>query len=424
MTLGVNFNLPPDKALQFFRSKGLQESFAWQDMRDAQHDQDFTVAKMMDLDLLAEVHAAVEKAMAEGSSFEEFKKGLKPLLIAKGWWGKQEVVDPLTGETVLAQLGSSRRLQTIFDVNMATSYAAGHWQGIVKNAKHSPYLLYNAVDDSRTRPQHRSWDGLVLRWDDPWWKTHFPPNGWRCRCTVIQLNDEDLQGMGKSGPDASPKIQYRDWTNPRTGEVERLPTGIDPGWDYHPGRDKGEQLARQFMDKAGVAPANLGAAAFRQVSTNMLSSLEAEFGQWVDDVVARGLPAGKTAIVGMLAAEDLAFMRNMGVDPANAGILVEDRLLVGKKVDRHQDSGNGLTTDDWKAMPAALAVPERVLWDVRNKTLLYVFPAEADKSIKLAVAVNYQLKKQGVVNMARTAFKVTADRIDAAIQGGDYVEVR
>lgn len=424
MGLGVNFNLPPAEALAFFRAKGLRGSFAWQDLRDNEHDRDFTVAKMLDMDLLSDVYQAVDTALASGQTFEQFKQNLKPLLVAKGWWGEQEVTDPLTGETVLAQLGSSRRLRTIFDVNLSTAYAAGHWQGILANAEFAPYLMYNAVDDDRTRPLHRSWDNLILRWDDAWWETHFPPNGWNCRCTVIQLNDADLVNMGKTGPDASPTIQHREWVNPRTGEVEQVPVGIDPGWNYHPGLDRGEQLARTFINKAGAAPAALGAAAFEQVSTRILAGLEAEFAAWVDLVFAAGQAEGSASVVGVLSSEDLAYLATQGIEPVNAGIVVEDRLLVGKKAERHSESGNALTVDEWKNLPAALAVPESVLWDVKNETLLYIFPVSDSQSGKLAVAVNYTVKKQGIVNSARTAFKVTQQNLTDHIKVGEYIVVR
>jgi hypothetical protein len=36
--------------------------------------------------------------------------------------------------------------------------------------------------------------------------------------------------------DAAPAITYRDWTNPRTGEVVKVPEGIDPGFAYNPGQ--------------------------------------------------------------------------------------------------------------------------------------------------------------------------------------------
>lgn len=66
--------------------------------------------------------------------------------------------------------------------------------------------------------------------------THTPPNGWNCRCALIQLSERDLLKLGKSGPDDPPPSPMREWTNPRTGEVLEVPVGVDPGWGYAPGR--------------------------------------------------------------------------------------------------------------------------------------------------------------------------------------------
>jgi uncharacterized protein with gpF-like domain len=32
--------------------------------------------------------------------------------------------------------------------------------------------------DGRTRPMHAAWHNTVLPFDHPFWKTHYPPNGW------------------------------------------------------------------------------------------------------------------------------------------------------------------------------------------------------------------------------------------------------
>ncbi|MGK9943764.1 phage minor head protein, partial [Salmonella enterica subsp. enterica] len=92
-------------------------------------------------------------------------------------------------------------------------YAAGEWAQIRDTARSAPYLMYDAVGDARTREQHRAWDGTVLRWDDAWWQTHRPPNGWNCRCTVIQLGERDLAALGKDGPDEAPPVKRREWVN-------------------------------------------------------------------------------------------------------------------------------------------------------------------------------------------------------------------
>lgn len=248
MPTGVQarFDLPPEEAIKFFRKKGLTASFSWKDVWAQEHEIGFTVAKLMDVDLLTTVRDAVDQAIAGGQTLAEFKRGLTPQLMRAGWWGQKEMTDPVTGRAELVQLGSARRLETIFQTNMATAYAAGEWQQIEEAADDAPYLMYDAVDDNRTRPQHRAWDGTTLPVTDSWWQTHRPPNGYRCRCGTVQLSDDDLLAMGKSGPDTAPPVQRREWVNKRTGEVMQIPLGIDPGFDYNPGARAGQR--KQQMD--------------------------------------------------------------------------------------------------------------------------------------------------------------------------------
>lgn len=259
MAVTLDWNLPPDAALAFFRDKGLTASFAWQDIVDAEHDLAFTVAKMLDMDLLADVRDAVDAAIAEGKQLREFADELEPLLREKGWWGRREVTDPDTGDVVEAELGSRRRLRTIFHTNIQTAYAAGHWSRIEDHKAEAPYLMYDAVRDSRTRPQHAAWDGTVLPVDDPFWATHYPPNGWNCRCTVIQLDRAQLDEAGLEVSER-PQEAERRWENPRTGEVRRIPAGIDPGWAYHPGRSRAGRI-REILAEKTAAAGELGAAA-------------------------------------------------------------------------------------------------------------------------------------------------------------------
>lgn len=245
----------PVEAIGHFRRKGLHVGFDWRDTAASQHLKSFTVAKMMDLDLLKDVRTAVQDALEAGTTFEKFMDDLEPLLRKKGWWGKQEIIDPLTGERVLAQLGSPSRLRKIFDVNLRTACAHGQWQKIERVAEARPYLRYIGVLDARIRPEHRAWHGTVLRWDHPWWRTHYPPNGWRCRCTVQQLSEDDLESRGYELSSRAPDDGMREWVNRRTGEIEVVPNGIDPGWAHNVGlRDQGIESRTLIREKAQDAP--------------------------------------------------------------------------------------------------------------------------------------------------------------------------
>lgn len=388
--LAVNFGLAPERALAFFRGKGLQQSFDWRDMLRQEHDRAFTVAKLLDMDLLADVRAAVDQAMADGKTFAEFRDQLTPLLQAKGWWGKQEMTDPETGEQRLVQLGSARRLQIIYDTNLSTSYAAGHWQSIVTNAKTAPYLLYNAVDDDRTRKLHRAWDNTVLRWDDPWWQTHYPPNGWRCRCTVIQLSERDLRKLGKTGPDPAPSTPTREWLNPRSGEVRQIPLGIDPGWDYHPGRDSAKNLATQALDKVGAVPADLGAAVYQAVAPVITPDLDLAFGEWYDQVRADPHPHAQLRHVGALTSDVVGQLTAKGLMPESAALSIRDEDILHALRDAKDQQ---LPDEFWHHLPSHMRAPDAILLDTTQKkpALLYVHKLPEGHG-KTVVVLGYELK--------------------------------
>lgn len=255
----AGFNIPAAEAIEKFYDKGLTKSFAWQDVLADEHATSFTVAKMMDMDLLADVKASLEEALETGTTFREWSDKMIPTLQAKGWWGRKAVVDPLTGQTVVAQLGSPSRLQTIFRTNMASAYAAGHWDMIEAQAEDAPFLLYDAIDDFRTRPAHKAWDGKVYAITDNFWKGHTPPCGWNCRCTVIQLDESDLEDLGLKPEKSKPTGTY-DWTNPRTGQTFKIPNGVDPTFGQAAAK-RIDNLIALAKEKAAALPDDLAAKA-------------------------------------------------------------------------------------------------------------------------------------------------------------------
>ena len=46
---------------------------------------------------------------------------------------------------------NSYRLQNIFRTNLQSAYAVGQWQSIEDNKETAPFLMYDAVEDHRTR---------------------------------------------------------------------------------------------------------------------------------------------------------------------------------------------------------------------------------------------------------------------------------
>jgi len=221
------------------RLSNLVPTFHWRDVENWQHSQMFTVAKTAGYDVLDDLAAAIEDAIKNGETFDTFSKKLIPILQDAGWWGRDQVIDPVTGQLADVQLGSLRRLQVIYDTNLRMSYSAARWLEIERVKADRPYLMYvHTPGEAYPRPQHVAWDGITLPIDHPFWLTHYGPNGWGCKCSTISLSQrqyDQMSGDGLIKTDA-PLITWRSVINTRTGATEQVPEGIDPGFGYNVGK--------------------------------------------------------------------------------------------------------------------------------------------------------------------------------------------
>lgn len=230
------FRTAPKEVVGYFDRRPSVPTFDWRDLAPHEHALAHTVAKTAGFDMLDDLRGAIRKAVVDRVPFEQFRDELIPLLKKKGWWGEKKLRDPATGELVKAQLGSLRRLQIIYWANVHSAHAAGEWQRVERNKEFLPWLTYVASVSERKRPLHLSWVGITLRVDDAWWRSHYPPNGWNCKCSVRQVADREAARLhGEFGKDKAPALDERDWMNKRTGKIEKVPAGIDPGWQTNSG---------------------------------------------------------------------------------------------------------------------------------------------------------------------------------------------
>ena len=261
--------LPPAEAMAFMDGRQLTaDTYHWHDLWRDEHQRAFTVSRLARGDLLEALQASLAKSVAGDLSRRDWIKSTEQLLKNAGWWGTTEVTDPRTGEMLKTRFNHAR-LQLIFDTNVRQAAAAGQWQRMLRNQRTHPFARYVAMDDDRTRPQHRAWHNVTLPLDDPWWSTHRPPNGYRCRCRVIGVTQREYdQGEVLDRPGAetdrkapivrapmaktAPPEALRDWRNPATGAIEKIPDGIDPGFDYNPGTT-GRSQAFEAMVQAKLA---------------------------------------------------------------------------------------------------------------------------------------------------------------------------
>ena len=219
--------------IDFLRRKLNLPSESWRDIQSAAHDRAFVVAGATKADLLHDLRKAVDQAV-QGGSIGEFRKNFAEIVAKHGWTG-------WTGEGTKA--GEAWRTRVIYQTNLMTSYAAGRRAQLLDPdlVERRPFWRYVHNDSvTHPRPQHKRWGDmkLTLRHDHPFWETHFPPNGWGCKCRVVAVAAPG-DGDGTEPPEGWAQ------TDPATG----APVGIDEGWGYAPGARADNELRSFVQDK-------------------------------------------------------------------------------------------------------------------------------------------------------------------------------
>ncbi|MDR2806248.1 MAG: minor capsid protein [Dysgonamonadaceae bacterium] len=90
-------------------------------------------------------------------------------------------------------------MRTEYDQAIAGAQNAARWTEFEREKDVIPNLRYQTVGDNIVRPEHQLLHGIIKPIDDPFWATHYPPNGWGCRCEALQ----SLDGDGSVTPDES-----------------------------------------------------------------------------------------------------------------------------------------------------------------------------------------------------------------------------
>lgn len=395
--------LPPKEAVAYFRAKGHNITWNWYEQVADAHARAFTVAKAVRLDVLNTIRAEVDRAVHDGITRQEFTRTLAPRLQQMGWWGKQIVVDT-QGNAKEIELGSPRRLATIYNVNMRTAYNSGRYAQMMNNVEDYPFWQYVAVMDGRTRPEHAALNGMVFRYDDPFWQTHYPPNGWNCRCRVRALSAERMKALGlevsygasfvhshevDAGIDETTgEIFKTESTTFDNGRVKMTP---DVGWSYNPGSaafGTDQSLIRKVIETRDPQLRE-------QVVQSLNNSRERQlaFSVWANRIITSRRAGNAVQTLGFMTESIAdAVMQRTGNAPSRLLAMSEKNLL---HVDsqKHQKTGVALLPDDVKLLPTLIATPQAVLWDNVHRNLIYLIGARTG-SAKIVVNASYALKRQ------------------------------
>jgi SPP1 gp7 family putative phage head morphogenesis protein len=214
-TLHIGFDVPFDEAIKWGKERISVLPDVYYDTLPAQaRSRAFTVSGLASLDQIQGVLDSLNRAMEQGDTFADWKKTLSKEALALG----------------------PARLDNIFRTAVQTNYNIGRYQQQQENKAHRPYLMYDAINDGRTRPHHRALDNFIAPIDDPAWKKIYPPNGFRCRCGTLSLTEAQAKQRGY--------------------QIGNQPQGhADAGWDYNPAIGQDAALNKLVENRLGVCGA-------------------------------------------------------------------------------------------------------------------------------------------------------------------------
>lgn len=351
------FNVKAREAIASLRGKVPMPTERWDDLAGPVHGQYFAVAGATSADLLRDLHDAVSKNIEEGRTLAQFRKDFDKIVARYGW----------------SYRGSRGwRTELIYRVNMRSSHMAGMWQKLWDNREHQPYLKYQAIVDGRTRPQHRVWNGIILPITHIFWKTHYAPNGWCCRCGVTAYSKRDLQrkGLQVSEP---PEVKYRNVTNSHGEVVDRVPVGIDPGWDHNVGLSWLEPEVA-LGQKLATLPSDLAAStASKVISEPYLDTINERWRSWYAAQTGPEAAAADGQIVGFLSqgvAKGVATVPQAGkLESVAVGVFQPGAAAEGVEL---AALGKVWPTNWVESLPVLLGHYRAALWDSVAKAIVLV----------------------------------------------------
>lgn len=119
-------------------------------------------------------------------------------------------------------------LKAEYDFAITSSQMAAKWADIERDGDRYN-LQYRTADDANVREAHVALHNITLAVDDPFWDKYYPPNGWGCRCNIVQVRKSKSETT-------DPEQAAIDGFN----STKQISKGVDKGaiFRFNPGKDK------------------------------------------------------------------------------------------------------------------------------------------------------------------------------------------
>ncbi len=290
-------------------------------------------------------------------------------------------------------------LKVEYEFAKSSAYMAARWKEFEKDGE-DYYLQYRTAGDARVRRTHQKLHGITLPITSKFWDKYFPPNGWNCRCTVVQVRkdkyplSDETQAMNLGSQATAGKHQEMFMYNPG----KKMTTF--PAYNaYTISRCKECPYSGGSIKLAKV-PDNELCQACKVVREMKKDNNKSEIQESIQTIISQlenGYPKGESLIIGQLSGDIKEFVRKKGIE------LISDDIYISDKQIRHalrpvkQKAGKAVTAEQLAAFPALMEDCE-VYWDETAGNIQFITRQDG-KVQKFVVSLNYITKILGEKKM-------------------------
>lgn len=364
--LSIAFNVTFDEAIAAAKARQVVlPDVYYGELQGIARQKAFSIAGITATDQLQAVLDSLNKALADGQSFND--------------WKKQQAIADLALP--------KHRLDNIWRTNLQGQYMAGKWEQFERNQENRPYLMYDAINDSRVRPSHLAMDGKIWHIDDPQVATHSPPCGYRCRCSLISLSESQAQARSNG---------FDKGLHKRLVTPDGQTAGPDKGWEYSK-RDRMAGVEKAIQEKQSkLSPALAKALSGKLDESAKIPAMELNheaFKRWAEKVTAIDYKARHEFMsVGTLPGFVLKDADVAALKPISDEIHISDHQLRHSIRDIKAKRNAALPIEVIAELPSYLR-NARWFYDSKHKNICAVFDAKNDVTGKSVIHINFEKGK-------------------------------
>ncbi len=177
--------VPHDEAMAFIKGKPIVSQRVFKKLLPELKARAFAVAGIESATVLQKVRDRLAD-LPKGAQWDDVKKDvmrdISPFLVTSE--------DP--EEAAAQERGAKSRAELLLRIHGFQSYSAAAYRELDEQRDVFSHWKYLSMEDTKVRHTHAALNGVILPSDSPFWRYHYPPWEWGCRCQVVGITEDEV----------------------------------------------------------------------------------------------------------------------------------------------------------------------------------------------------------------------------------------